>query len=625
MMIGQRLSELKPWWATDFQFLPDGIQVDAERYPILRMNWVSGLTLTRWISKNINQPVALSNLTQRFDKLVNDLAASGMAHGDLQDGNLLVADDGRLHLVDYDGMYVPGLDGLPAGEVGHPDYQPPGRSQADYGPAMDRFSAWLISLSLKMLVADPALWDQLNPGHDEYLLLSRSDLANIRSSPRLSTLASHRNAEVRSLAAIARDILALPLNSMPALPVASRAGRPAEATARTPAAGGIPGWMRSHIPEPGGPARPGVETPVDQAQPEHSGSSTRLLSWVVRMLAALPLVAAAGVIWSLSAGLAAIIAASVFVTGTTWTLYRRDPVTRTFTELRQARSQAASGVRRAAAKTAGVQKDSVKVERAERRLASQHAKKRAAVQAAFDRRRRKIAHPQESIDRQLARLGSRKQHEISRRLTGLQQDYVRSYLSRVLIDANQIAGVGMHLVAKLRAVGIRAAADFSGIRYSQGGGSGIVYFRLASGSLVHVPGIGEVKARRIDQWRLRQVANAVRRQPPALPAADLRIIDTQFAARERQLQDERSRVTQQIADQVAAIKHELDDALAAVDKEQRTAQIPIDQRRTELAVGLSHAHADRLAAQAELRGRDNTLAAAKRSSFGRFVSTALRG
>jgi hypothetical protein len=152
-----------------------------------------------------------------------------------------------------------------------------------------------------------------------------------------------------------------------------------------------------------------------------------------------------------------------------------------------------------------------------------------------------------------------------------------------------------------------------------------VYFRLASGSLVHVPGIGEVKARRIDQWRLRQVANAVRRQPPALPAADLRIIDTQFAARERQLQDERSRVTQQIADQVAAIKHELDDALAAVDKEQRTAQIPIDQRRTELAVGLSHAHADRLAAQAELRGRDNTLAAAKRSSFGRFVSTALRG
>ena len=106
MMISEHLSERKPWWATDFRFIQDGIQVDTGRYPILRMNWVSGRTLTRWISENINRPEALSSLAKRFDQLVDDLAAAGIAHGDLQDGNLLVAENGRLHLVDYDGMYV---------------------------------------------------------------------------------------------------------------------------------------------------------------------------------------------------------------------------------------------------------------------------------------------------------------------------------------------------------------------------------------------------------------------------------------------------------------------------------------------------------------------------------------
>ena len=228
--ISAQLGKLKPWWATDFQFVPEGIHVDGARYPILRMNWVQGLTLTRWVSDNVHKPAAVANLSRRFDELVRDLAASGMAHGDLQAGNLLVADDGRLHLVDYDGMYVPGLDGLPPDEVGHPDYQPPGRSQHDYGPAMDRFSAWLISLSLKILAAAPELWDQLNPAHDEYLLLNRNDLRDLSSSPRLSALCSHHDADVRRSAQIMRQILSLPVTAIPAL------AAPAPNGSRSPAA-----------------------------------------------------------------------------------------------------------------------------------------------------------------------------------------------------------------------------------------------------------------------------------------------------------------------------------------------------------------------------------------------------
>ena len=625
MMIGEYLSKRRPWWATDFQFIRDGIEVDAGWHPILRMNWVSGLTLIPWISKFISRPATLNSLAGRFDELAADLAAARMAHGDLQAGNLLVADSGELHLVDYDGMYVPGLEGLPAGEVGHPDYQPPSRSQADYGPAMDRFSAWLISLSLKMLAADPALWDQLNPGRDDYLLLGRRDLADLTSSPRFSILASHRDAEVRRHAHIARDILPLPLAAIPALAVPSPTGAPAQASVPTAAASRIPGWMRSHIPEPvDAPGQSGVPSPAGHAQ-QQGGIPARSLTWLMRGLAVLPLVAVAGAVWNWPVSLAAFVTASFIVIMSLWGLYRRDPLTRTFAELRRGRRRAVSNVSQAAREISHVEKGTARVERAVQRLASQHAKKQASVQADFDRRQRRASHQVESIDRQLSKLGSRRQHEISRRLKKFQQTYVKTWLSQAVVDANQVPGVGAQLVTKLRSFGIRSAADFSGITYIHNGRSTTVYFRLASGGRIHVPGIGEVKARRIDQWRQSQVANAVRYQPSTLPASELNVIDAEFAAQERQLQGERTRVTQQIADQIATIQRELDAALADVDKRHQAERIPIDQRKMELAAKLAQAHSGHLTAQQQLLDWDSRLAAAPRLALSRFVSTVFRG
>ncbi len=95
------------------------------------------------------------------------------------------------------------------------------------------------------------------------------------------------------------------------------------------------------------------------------------------------------------------------------------------------------------------------------------------------------------------------------------------------------------------------------------------YFHLASGGRRHVPGIGEVKARRIEQWRQAQVANAVRLQPSALPPAELHAIDAQFAAEGQQLKEERARLTEQIADNIAVIQRELDAALTGADKQHR--------------------------------------------------------
>ena len=343
------------------------------------------------------------------------------------------------------------------------------------------------------------------------------------------------------------------------------------------------------------------------------------------MLVALPFVAVAGIAWDWRASLAVLVSVSFVVTMSLWWLYWRNPVTRTHIELRRARRRAASGVSRAAREISQVKKEAARVERTEQRLANQHAKKRASLQADFDRRKGGASHEIKSIDRRLVQLGSRRQREIGHSLKKLQQTYVRTMLSQAVIDANQVAGVGAQLVAKLGSIGIRSAADFVGIEYMRNGRSTTVYFRLASGGRMHVSGIGEVKARRIEQWRQAQVANAVRLQPSALPPSELHAIEAQFAAEERQLQEERARLTGQIADKIAMIQRELDAALADADKEHKAELIPVAQRKAELAAQLGQAHSGHLAAQQQLLDCDNRLATAGQPAFGRFVSAAIRG
>ena len=619
-LISAHLGTLRPWWSTDFQFIPEGIQVDGARYPILRMNWVQGLTLTRWVSENVHKPGAVAHLSRRFDGLIRDLAAAGMAHGDLQAGNLLVADDGRLHLVDYDGMYVPGLDRLPPDEVGHPDYQPPGRSQHDYGPAMDRFSAWLISLSVKMLAAAPELWDQLNPHHDEYLLLDRNDLRDLSSSPRFSALCSHHNAEVRQLAQIMRQILPLPVAAIPTLAAPSPDDSRTPTTPPNNQSRGIPSWMRSHLPEPAGsPVASGAQSSPGQSQ--HTG---RRLTWLVRILAALPLIALAGAS-DLPASLTVFVAAIFLVTIALWVLYLRSPLNRAFAETRRSRRKAVSDVREATGRISRVEKEAAGVERTLKRMANRQAKEQASLKADFDRQRHKASHEVESIDRQLAQLGDRKKREIGRRLKQYQQSNIRTRLSQAELHANDVPGVGGQLVEKLRSAGIRSAADFVGVGSASNGGPAIVYFRLTSGRRAHVPGIGRVKAERIDQWRRTKVASATAVQPSALPASELSAIDAQFSAEERQLREQRTRATKQIADQIAVIGQELNTALAEMERQHQAELASFDQRKSALAAQLAQAHSDHLAAQQLARDWDDRIASAARPSFGRFVSTAIRG
>jgi tRNA A-37 threonylcarbamoyl transferase component Bud32 len=96
----------------DFDYQTEGIRVAGTDYPILKMEWVEGTVLNRFVEEHLDAPDTLARLAEAWANLMADLESKELAHGDLQHGNVLVqnGDDAlQLRLVDYDTTYVPPL------------------------------------------------------------------------------------------------------------------------------------------------------------------------------------------------------------------------------------------------------------------------------------------------------------------------------------------------------------------------------------------------------------------------------------------------------------------------------------------------------------------------------------
>lgn len=88
----------------DFDYLSEGVRVGGVWYPVLKMEWASGRPLDEWVRANLRNGALVSSLCERFKQMLVHMRAAGIAHGDLQHGNLLIQDDLSIRLVDYDGM-----------------------------------------------------------------------------------------------------------------------------------------------------------------------------------------------------------------------------------------------------------------------------------------------------------------------------------------------------------------------------------------------------------------------------------------------------------------------------------------------------------------------------------------
>jgi hypothetical protein len=160
-------------------YLPAGIRVRDEVYPVVRMEWIAGARLDDWVQSNLGRPEALDRARRGVVAAALALRRNGAAHGDLQHGNILVMPDQSIKLIDYDGMYLPSLSGLGASEQGHRNYQHPDRSD-QYDAALDRFAVEIIGVSLGALAVAPTLWQEFNTG--ENIIFSAADFAEPSSS-----------------------------------------------------------------------------------------------------------------------------------------------------------------------------------------------------------------------------------------------------------------------------------------------------------------------------------------------------------------------------------------------------------------------------------------------------------
>ncbi len=59
-------SSLSQQWKMGFEYLPDAIRVGVGRYPVLKMEWVQGVTLSAWLDMHHRDTSAVALLADRF-------------------------------------------------------------------------------------------------------------------------------------------------------------------------------------------------------------------------------------------------------------------------------------------------------------------------------------------------------------------------------------------------------------------------------------------------------------------------------------------------------------------------------------------------------------------------------
>lgn len=257
-----------------FEYQEQGILVQKQPYPIVKMNWVDGEQLHIFVEKHLSDPHLLLDLARQWRGLAAGLHGAHMAHGDLQHGNVLVA-AGELRLVDYDGMFVPALRGEQCPELGHPNYQHPKRTASDYDEAIDNFSALVVYLSLRALAAEPGLWRSFHNGDN--LILCKTDFESPCQTPIWPQLRQSPDKGVQQLTEILEQCcvkspdqvpdLETVLQGVPAPPIPKKRVQPISQA-------GQPSPQVSPQPVSSSPARVPTRTPTTTRVPSRSPATT---------------------------------------------------------------------------------------------------------------------------------------------------------------------------------------------------------------------------------------------------------------------------------------------------------------------------------------------------------------
>ncbi|HMG74621.1 MAG TPA: hypothetical protein VK582_14060 [Pyrinomonadaceae bacterium] len=617
--IAKHVASAKLPYTVGFDFLSKGIRVRGQWYPILKMEWIQGELLNTYIRKHLTEPSAFQSLAGKWTAMMSALRLAGISHGDLQHGNIVVVNN-ELRLIDYDGMFVPALKAKFSNEVGHRNYQHPQRTEFNFGPGIDNFSAWVIYVSLIALSIDPELWIQLKAG-DESLLFHREDFEEPFTSRALTLLSQHPDQRLGTLVTLFQSVLFRSPDQVPALD-----DRLAMDLIREPS-----GMSQDQV---GTSARPdwlyGQE--ADKQEASERGSSqeiadpTWVLDWIspstpdiakaftIEIYSGRRIVLALAVIGIVTVTANAIMlllgtvsfgtlfmSAVVLVSAVFGShillqnLYSRDPVVGQMQKLEAKKNEERRNVdiSQRLLKENEKKKASIRSLQARRqeefnasqnKLRQQEQREKGEITARSNvalnsiNKSRVIVNQEEAaainviknriglevakLTQSITLMTTRESDEIGHALSVRQNSVLWDYLSRYTIDAAHIPGVGEKLKMRLRHAGIRTATD-------------VEYWTVR-----RVDGIGDAKAISLLGWRQLLASRAP--IPKSLSLQEVGNIQAKYVKTKRELENQRTEWQTRLDAEISAVRSEHEKRRDSLNGQQASAQERSNQWLNEI-------------------------------------------
>ncbi len=602
--ISQHLANARLPYTVGFSYLPQGIKVGRSWHPIVKMEWIHGESLKTYVQRNLQNPNELILLADRWVAMSRALREASVAHGDLQHGNVLVV-GGELKLVDYDGMFVPGLAGRLASEIGQRNYQHPKRSERDFGLFLDNFSSWVVYGSLLLLAANPSIWQIAQAKSDETLVFIRDDFEDPERSPTFRAMEFSTNPAVQRVQQMIREFIAGGIAAIPPLHerinatlnvapadgswLESHVNRPPDTTKRTPASPPLSTsppavqtvptdatWLQSHQP------------PLPRKYFRSSFAIDRVFVFLTTVF--FFFVAFFGPsVFDPNAFIGAVAVWAVLNSVFMFVRYRHDTAVKAFRELKQRNKPLleAVGQHQDFIAKADKKKDEIT------RYVEGEIKKLEQQRAGIDRvEQMELDSWQKGLQQELNRLAGQRQdlfgeetrriqrlqatsrvntilghinslataeaNEISEVTRALQNDHVSNYLRRQKIADATIGGIGPKLKERLYSYGIYSAMEINQFAVSG------------------IPGFGPSKAQSLYDWRAMQhtmAQQSMPKGPDPNQISDIRskyLQQRQALERDRKIENERLQAAEQV------VRNECNASRRKLDQEEHEARAQVN-------------------------------------------------
>lgn len=629
LAIDNHLSAIKLPHIVGFDYLTKGIRVGGQWYPILKMEWVQGELLSQYIEQHLKNSDELRQLALRWLEMAHALQVNSIAHGDLQERNVLVV-NGQLKLVDYDGMFVPTLSGRKSNERGQRNYQHPQRTESDFGPHLDNFSEWVIYVSIIALSVDPSLWAKCKAG-DECLLFRESDFRQPLTSPVMALLEHSSNSNIRTLESLFQSMLSFSPQQVPSLAGQVPTLFPNQPSSVSPQVS----WWSDHVEaaqqksgNTAGLLNPSLKSaswildfanPVDEVNAPVFSQSVNQPRFVILLSANVILFAFAGgalmpILFPSTIGLDSlyliklllglfVLTDFMFLTSLVSTryYYRKDPAVIEKSKFAVHEKEANEILKNLEEQLSNIakEKNTLQAKENERRKKIEadiarlrEREKRETVEsqavlvktmASIDTRRRIIDQEEQSkmgklqndigakinvLQQQISALASSEVNEITSQLTVLQNQYVESYLKRHRVGDSPFAGLTYTSRSNLeRALVARGIYTAYDVSYAR---------------VDAVYGFGPKRTQALVNWRNQLEQQAQFTMPRDLSPDAKNAIRLKYLSQKNSLESQRISEQSRFSTEEMAIRNDARQQRQAIDLEQAMAQTQATQKNQEI-------------------------------------------